>query len=133
LTNSNPKVPFFESFAKSQFSSIVATSVDFMVFLILKDLVGIYYVTASGISACFGAVVSFVLGRNWAFRRKDGKVTHQAIKYAITSGTSIVLNTAGIYFLTETLGTTPLVSKIIIAVLVGVFFNFLMYRYFVYK
>jgi len=133
LTDPNQKVPFFESFAKSQFSSVVATGVDFLVFIILKDLLGMYYVTASGISAFFGAVVSFTLGRNWAFRKKDGKLTHQAIKYALTSFMSILLNTVGIYLLTENLGTTPLVSKVIISILVGVFFNFLMYRYFVYK
>lgn len=133
MTVSKPKVPFFESFAKSQLSSVLATTVDFLVFIFLKDLLGVYYVWASGISAFFGAVVSFLLGRNWAFRRSDGKVSTQAFRYALTSGTSIILNTLGIYLITEHFGISPLISKIIISVMVGVFFNFLMYRYFVYK
>jgi putative flippase GtrA len=90
-------------------------------------------VIASGIGSFFGACVSFSLGRNWAFRRKDGKMSHQAIKYLITSGTSLVLNTLGIYLLTEWTGLDPKISKVLISILVGIFFNFLMYRYFVYK
>ena len=133
MTSTNSKVPLLESFAKSQFSSMIATGVDFVIFIFLNDVLQIYYVFASGISAFFGALVSFILGRNWAFRKKDGKLSTQAFRYFLTSGTSILLNTAGIYILTETIGTTPLVSKIIISILVGVFFNFFMYRHFVYK
>jgi len=133
MSEEKPKVPFFESLIKSQLSSFAATAVDYSVFIVLKELLGVYYVLASGIGSFFGAYVSFTLGRNWAFRRKDGKISHQAIKYIFTSGTSLLLNTAGIYLLTEWTGIDPKISKVVIAILVGVFFNFLMYRYFVYK
>ena len=127
------RVPFVTSFFRSQMSSILATLIDFLVFIFLEKIILIYYVLAAGISAIAGAIVSFLLGRNWAFRKKDGHLTSQAFRYIITSSTSLLLNTYGIYLLTENLVIDPLYSKIIISLLVGVFFNFLMYRYFVYK
>ena len=127
------KVPFFTSFYRSQMTSIIATAIDFAIFIFLKDLCAVYYVAASAIGACCGAIVSFFLGRNWAFRRKDGRMSMQAVKYVMTSVTSLLLNTYGIYALTEFFEISPLYSKIIISILVGAFFNFFMYRYFVYR
>ncbi len=127
------KVPFFTSFYRSQMTSICATAIDFAVFVFLKDLCAVYYVSASAIGAFCGAVVSFFLGRNWVFRRRDGRLSMQAIKYIMTSATSLMLNTYGIYALTEFLHISPLYSKIIISILVGACFNFFMYRYFVYR
>ena len=127
------KVPFFESLIKSQLSSLIATAADYTVFIICSELFNIYYVVASGIGSFVGAWVSFTLGRNWAFRKKDGKLSHQAVRYFLTSGTSLILNTVGIYLLTEMSGLDPKLSKVLISILVGIFFNFFMYRYFVYK
>ncbi len=127
------KVPFITSFLRSQMTSIIATTVDFLTFIFCKEIMAIYYVTASAIGSISGAFVSFTLGRNWAFRNKEGHLTYQAFKYLLTSATSLALNTYGIYFLSEYYRIDEVISKILIALLVGVFFNFLMYRYFVYK
>ena len=133
MTEVNEKVPFFESFAKSQFSSLIATSVDMSALVFLTEVGGIYYVMSAGIGAFFGACISFILGRNWAFRKKDGKLTIQAFRYLMTSATSLVLNTAGIYALTDWLGIQYIISKVIISLIIGICFNFVMYRYFVYR
>jgi putative flippase GtrA len=127
------RVPFITSFIRSQMSSAIATAMDFAVFVFLTEIIKVYYVAAAAIAALAGAIISFFLGRNWAFSRRDGRLTHQAVKYIITSSTSLVLNTYGIYALTEYAGVQYIYSKIIISLLVGVFFNFFMYRYFVYK
>jgi putative flippase GtrA len=132
-SNTNDKVPFMESFFKSQASSFVATMVDFAVLITLTELISVYYVYSTAIGAACGAVVSFFLGRNWAFRKKDGKLTHQASRYILTSVASLLLNTYGVFLLTETLGLQYIVSKLIISFLVGVLFNFFMFRYFVYR
>jgi len=132
-TQDKSKVPFMESFYKSQASSFMATGIDMAVMIFCTEILGIYYVTSTAIGAFCGAMVSFFLGRNWAFRRKDGGLTGQAIRYLITSGLSLVLNTAGVWFITEFLGCQYIVSKVIVSIIVGIFFNFFMFRYFVYK
>lgn len=85
------------------------------------------------ISAALGAVISFLLGRNWAFLNKDGKVTNQAIRYAITAMGSWLLNVKGLILFTETVGLNHLISNLLVATLVGIFYNFPLYRYFVYR
>jgi len=127
------KVPFFTSFFRSQASSAVSTVFDFGSFGLLYYVFGVYYAVSSPIGNVFGAIVSFYLGRHWAFKRKDGKVTYQAIRYALTSMTSAVINTAGIVFLTERFCVEPTLSKALVALFVGATFNFLMFRYFVYR
>ena len=127
------KVPFVTSFFRSQASSAVATIFDFGSFGILHYLLMVHYALSSGIGNIFGAVVSFYLGRIWAFKSRDGKISHQAIKYAITSLSSAFINTSGVVLLTETFSIEPTWSKAIVALVICATFNFLMFRYFVYK
>ena len=127
------KVPFFTSFIRSQASSAVSTVFDFGSFGLLHYIFGIYYGFSTAAGNVMGAIVSFYLGRNWAFKRRDGKLSHQAIKYALTSLSSAAINTSGVIFLTENYGLEPTISKAIVALIVGATFNFLMFRYFVYK
>lgn len=132
-TQNKEKVPFVESFIKSQASSFIATVVDFAVLIGLTELLSVYYVHSVAIGAAAGAIVSFYLGRNWAFRRKDGKLSYQAIRYLFTSSASLFLNTYGVFLLTESMGIQYIYSKLIISFLVGILFNFFMFRYFVYR
>jgi len=132
-TEIKEKVPFVESFIKSQASSLIATIVDFTVLICLTELLGVYYVHSVAVGAAAGAIVSFYLGRNWAFKRKDGKLSYQAIRYLFTSSASLFLNTYGVFLITEGLGIDYIYSKLIVSFLVGVFFNFFMFRYFVYR
>ena len=127
------KVPFVKSFYRSQMSSFAATTADFGVYLLLFKVFHMYYGLASGIGAVAGAVISFFLGRHWAFKKKDGNLSVQALKYILTSGISVVLNTVGMIWMTEQFTISPDISKIVVAILIGVFFNFLMFRYFVYR
>jgi len=131
--NSNDRVPLLQSFFRSQASSLLATAADFTIYLILFKGVGLFYGTASGMGAAVGAVVSFFLGRHWAFKRKDGRLSTQAMKYGITSGLSVILNTGIMILVTESCHISPDVSKVIVALFIGVLFNFPMFRYFVYR
>lgn len=132
-TAKKEKVPLFQSFLRSQATSAVSTIFDFGSSGLLYYVFHVHYGVSSYIGNIFGALVSFYMGRNWAFKSQDGKLSHQAGKYAITSFSSACINTVGILFLTENFGIDPAWSKVILAALVGVSFNFLMFRYFVYK
>lgn len=131
--NIDKKVPFFVSFWRSQATSVVSSTVDFGVYGILFYLISISYVISTATGNIGGAIVSFYLGRHWSFESTDGNKGWQAVRYAITSIASAVINTTGIYLLTENGSLHPTYSKIIISLLVGISFNFLMFRYFVFK
>lgn len=132
-SESNSKTPFWKSFYRSQFASIVATAADFFITIFFTEIFKIWYVVSNVCGAFTGAVTSFWLGRNWAFNRTTDKWHRQAVRYAITSFLSMGLNTGGLWLITEFLDIQYIISKVIMAILVGVFFNFPMFRYFVFK
>lgn len=134
INTSGVKVPFMRSFMRYNVSALIATAADFVVLSLLHYGFGMYYVYATAIGAVAGAVVSFFLGRHWAFMNKEGKLSSQSIKYILTSGFSLLFNVAGMYLLVDILGiSNVLLAKTMIALAVGIFFNFPMQRFFIYK
>ena len=83
----------------------------------------------------------------WTFKSKECKKRHVIVKYLLVWIGSILLNTWGIYFMTETISRNPWVqetlkhyiddlfvfSKIVVSLLVGFLWNYNMQRIFVYK
>ena len=130
---SQHNVPFLESFFKSQFASIVATTVDFLTLIGLTELFGVYYLISTACASVAGAIVSFSLGRHWAFKRADKGLWGQAFKYAIASGIILLCNVGGMYLFTDILSIPYVYSKVITAIIVGVLISFPLFRYFVYR
>ncbi|NPA45544.1 MAG: GtrA family protein [Chlorobi bacterium] len=121
------------SFFKYNIVAIIATSSDFLVFILLFKIFKIWYVEAAFTGAVTGGFVAFILNRKWTFIKKDGKLTKQAIKYLIVWTSSIFLNTYGLYLFVESSNLSEVISKIIVSVSVGIGFNYFMYKYFVFK
>ncbi len=113
--------------------ALFATTLDFSLFIILSDIFQIWYVLSTFISAFIGGVVAFFLERNWTFVSKDGKISHQAIKYLIVWIISILLNTSGLYLIVEYTNIEQVISKVIVSVTVGIGFNFLTHNLLVFK
>ena len=113
--------------------ALFATTLDFSLFIILSDIFQIWYVLSTFISAFIGGVVAFFLERNWTFVSKDGKISHQAIKYLIVWIISILLNTSGLYIIVECTNIEQVISKVIVSVTVGIGFNFLTHNLLVFK
>lgn len=127
------KEPFIGSFFRSQAASFASSMTDFLTFLFLTEVVGLWYIASNVISSLLGAIVSFTLGRNWAFKKTDVRKRGQIFRYAITSISSLILNTAGLYMMTEWGGLHYFYSKVFVSLIIGVTFNFLMFRYFVFR
>ncbi len=128
------KVPLITSFLRYNASAYTATLCDYLVFLLLRsEYVGIYYPIAKFIGGCVGATVAFTLGRNWTFKNKDVVITKQSLRFGAVVVGSILLNTVGIYLVTEGLHIDEKYSAIIVAIFVGACYNFPMQRYFVFR
>jgi putative flippase GtrA len=121
------------SFIRYNIVSVTATLIDFVVFLFLSELLGIWYITAAITGSVTGGVVAFVFNRNWVFLGKEGKISIQAVKYFAVWGGSIVLNTLGLFLMVEDTGLSKVLAKIIVSVIVGYGFNFLMNRYYIFN
>ena len=121
------------SFLKYNTVAIIATVVDFMVFVLLNDILNIWYIVATFLSSVTGGGTAFILNLNWVFKSNERKINYQIIKYFLVWGGSILLNTYGLYFLVENSNFSEIVSKITVSIFVGITYNYLTSRYFIFK
>ena len=113
--------------------AIIASSVDYSLFLILSGVLHVWYLLASFTGLIMGGLTAFVLQRNWTFKKKDGKLSQQAVRYLLIWAASIVLNTVGLYLAVEYAGMQSVIAKVAVSIIVGIGFNFLMSKHFVFK
>jgi len=121
------------AFIKYNLIAILATLLDFTVFVILTKLLGVWYVVAAVTGAVSGGILAFWYNRKWVFKNTNEKINKQAIRYIIVWISSIFLNTFGIYLLVNKGISGEIQAKISVSIIVGVFFNFLMNKYYVFK
>jgi len=121
------------TFLKYDLVALVATAIDFTVLIGLTEMLNMWYLFSAIISAFLGGITGFVLERNWVFMKKDGKLTVQSTRYLLIWMVSIVLNTGFLYLMVDLFGYQYIVSKVIVSVLVGIGFNFLMHKYYIFK
>ena len=120
-------------FFSAQVAAFIGTAVDFITVILLTELLAIWYVTSNVIGAALGAITNFLLGRYWVFDSTEKKIYNQAFRYFLVALGSLLLNTFGLYILTEYTSLHYIVSKIIVAVLIAFTFNFFLQKNFVYK
>ena len=133
-TQTRAQIPLWRSFLRYNVSAGSATATDFSMVMICKEIFGLPPYIGTFIGAICGATVAFILGRNWTFLNKEGAISSQGIKFILVALGSVLLNTFGMYLLTEVY-TLPhyMLSRMIVAVGVGLSYNFPMQRYFVFK
>jgi putative flippase GtrA len=122
-----------ETFSKATVAAIGATVVDFGTLTIWVEVLHQFYPIGVALGAAFGAVTNFLLNRHWAFDAARVPVGIQALKYAVVSAGSLLLNTGGVYLVTEKLHLFYLFSKIGVALVVALLFNYPLQRFFVYR
>ena len=100
--------------------------------ILLVSGVGLPAPAGTAVGAACGGVTNFLLGRRFIFRASDGRAGAQALRYAITSGTSLGLNALGEYAVHDALGVQYVAARALVAVLVSLAWNFPMQRWFVF-
>jgi putative flippase GtrA len=121
------------SFFRAQVTALAATAVDFSVMIFFKEILGLWYMVAVVIGTSAGGFVGFMLGRYWAFISTEVKSIKQAKKYLAVMVGSFLLNVGGVYLMVEDLHFQYIIAKVIVAIVVGIGFNFFLQRYFVFK
>lgn len=122
-----------KEFFRSQLAAIAGTALDYFSVIFLTELVGVWYIYSNVIGASAGAAFNFLLGRYWAFNSRKDLIHTQAFRYVLVATGSLVLNTIGLYLLTEFSSLHYIVSKIIVGVLVAMTYNYLLQKFFVFK
>ncbi|MFW2476899.1 MAG: GtrA family protein [Sediminibacterium sp.] len=121
------------TFVKAQAASLAATIVDFTVFILLTTVFSCWYLAASITGTISGGIANFLLGRVWVFEAREGRVPMQAFKYLLVWAGNLLLVTGGVFVVKEYIGLAPLTSKIIVSLIVGFTYNYMLQKKFVFK
>jgi putative flippase GtrA len=130
-------------FAKAQFSTGVATLLEWALILVLTRL-GVWYVGSAIAGAVAGGVTDFAIKKWWVFRTHRAMPADsatsalaltgaEAIRYAAVSGASALLYGAAVYLLVDLLHWHLPVAVVGGSVLVGIFWNYPLHRFFVFS
>jgi putative flippase GtrA len=113
-------------------TSLFTTGLDVGVLSGLVELAGVHYVLATWLGTVVGSLANFTINRQWAFSATHGRAHWQLARFVPVQIASSILQTLGVWTLTQYAGLQYLGSKITVAVLVYLFWNYPMNRYFVF-
>lgn len=121
-------------------SSLIATTTDFLTTAILFRALGWNHIVATFLGAICGGIVNCSMNYRWTFRGTSRTKRSVAMRYLIVWGGSILLNTWGVAMLTWILKPyyginldTLVGSKVVVALLVAVCWNFVLQKRWVFK
>lgn len=120
------------TYLKAQASSIVGSLVDFLITILLVESLGVWYVLGNLGGNIAGAIMQFILARNWAFHAENGKLWIQVVKYILVWLGNLGLSAAGIYFFKQYVGLHYIVAKTVTSVVLGLSYNYFMQKLFVF-
>ena len=126
------KIMGVQSFLKVQAASVAGSMADYLLTIILVSGFHWGYVLASVSGNILGAATLFVLCRKWIFRPDKGRLRVQILRFILVFAGNIILAAIGIYLLTHFLHIHYIISKTIVSVLLGVSYNYLMQKRFVF-
>lgn len=119
-------------FFKAQAASLLASIADFLTTLVSVQLLGVWYIAGSITGTIAGGWVNFMIGRRWVFQSGAQNIHKQALKYLLVWAGNLLLVTTGVFLLTHVAGFDYIFSKILVSLLVGSIYNYLMQKRFVF-
>ena len=120
------------TYIKAQGSSLTASAVDFSITVIATNFFGLWYVMASVLGTVSGGVVNFYVNRKWVFESQSPNMKRQIARYILVWVGNLIIVTAGVYLLTHFFNLNYVLSKIIISVITGLSYNYIMQKQFIF-
>ena len=120
------------TFFKANVAAIAASLLDYLVTFLSVQCLRTDPVVASVIGTLSGGILNFMMGRTWVFGARKQRMDGQMIRYMLVWMGSFVLNTAGVYLLIRGGGVQYLIAKVSVSVLVGLTYNYLMQKRYVF-
>jgi putative flippase GtrA len=109
--------PVVLQFAKFGIVGISNTLLNFLVYILLLKVFGVWYLAASGIGFGIGAVNGFLLNRRWTFEGHVGDAL-TPVRWGIVQGSGLALNEALLYFWVDGVGVDKLIGQALAIVVV---------------
>jgi putative flippase GtrA len=119
-------------FVRSTLTSLLTTVFDFAVLTGCVELLHVNYVLATWLGTVVGSLSNFAINKHWAFKGSVVPLPHQLGRFVLVQAGSSAWNTLGVWLLTRYGGLQYQISKVIIAAVVAVAWNYPMNRVFVF-
>lgn len=121
------------TFAKAQAASFVASATDYLVTLLCVEWLGFWYFSGSATGTIVGGLIYFSVVRRWVFRSIDSDRGLQLFNYSLVWLGYLFLITNGVLLFTHYLGVNYLISKLMISLVLALFYNYPIQRKFVFS
>ena len=119
-----------KKFTKFGITGLINTGVDWAVFAVLYEIIGIEARFAQVIAHAVAIVNSYIINKNWTFKNNKSYKKSEMLKFLIVQGTSLLVGYAGMSALGGYLN--PYLCKVIIA-FVTIIINYFGNKIFVFK
>jgi putative flippase GtrA len=114
-------------------AALIATAADYLTMVACVELAGIGPVPATALAALVGGITNFTINRHFTYHATQVPVGTQVWRFALVSGSSLGLNTAGEALFHNVLGVQYLLARVIVSTIVSNGWNYPMLKYFVFK
>jgi putative flippase GtrA len=121
------------AFSRNTLTSIFTTALDFFTLTGLVELFHVDYVLATWIGTVVGSLSNFSINRAWSFRASGQPRAGQFFRFLLVQLGASALHTAGVWFFTRFLHMPYPVSKLVVAALVYLAWNYPMNRWLVFN
>jgi putative flippase GtrA len=114
-------------------ASLLATGIDFTVSWLLFRIGGAPYLLAGALGTVTGGICHFLISRNWVFQSREKSWSGQVFRYLMVWLGNLGLNISVLFLLTRYAGMNFLLAKIVVAVGIAVFYNYVLQKRFVFN
>lgn len=121
------------TFLKAQASSLIATFLDFSTTIVLVNFFVQDPFNSSIAGTICGGITNFMINRYWVFEASRNKMGGQAFKYFIVWIGNLGLNAGGMYLILHETQWNYVVSKAVVALIVGFGYNYVFQKKLVFR
>lgn len=121
------------TFLKANAASLIASTVDYFISILLFKFFNIDVVLASMMGTISGGITNFLIGKHWVFSAGGGNTVRQALKYIIVWCGNLILNTSGMYICVKLANMEYVVSKLLVSLIVAFGYNYPLQKKYVFK
>lgn len=126
------KQEIYRQFIKFCIVGTVNTIIDYALYLFFSRSLGVYFLYANLLSVSIAMTSSFIFNKYWTFRDQGKNIKTQYLKFLVVNIIYFILNNSIVFSLVKYLRIYDLIAKVI-AIIVGLFWNFFANRYWTFK
>jgi putative flippase GtrA len=120
-------------YCRAQAVLILGSAGDFGVTILLVELFHRPVLLANLAGNITGAILQFIFSRSWVFHANQGNIYLQWIRFILMWAGNFGLSAAGLYLLSSLMGLNYLLAKTIVSVLLGLTYNYIVQKWFVFR